>query len=306
MRKNSFIFGAAFLLASSVSLADSTATAPAGAQSSTSTMLSTLKKKVKAAYSIDMLGATVKSLSGNSSGNGTDLLFIHYPSIGYRIGSKWSASVTQPLLQYIDEKPSSQVDPLVVSDPYLTFSNSKILGSDKYGVDVRGYFRYYIPVSRSTRRSVDNAATSDMGYGKTRLYLNATKPLLDGALSVYGLSLTEYRFAERSEADRLAANGDGGRNTWAFDTVAGISYDVLKSASVYLEYETGFLRYTNYTSNSKQNVKWNKFKDGHTINFGSYITAVPKLLINPHFDFMPKDQGLSAMNIGLFLSYTFL
>lgn len=299
------------LLASPAAFADSAASAPAG-QSSSSNVLETLKKKVKLSYTAEILGATTKSLSGNSAGGGTNLIWNHYVGTGYRITKPLSINITQPFRQNIDEKPASVADPLVVNDPYLTLTHASLAGSEKYGTSLSGYVRYYMPLSRSTNRNAkvdDNArvaaagAPNDQGRGAVRVLLTPSKTFMDGALTLAGTTLVQYRIAKRSSAERAALVGDPMRNDYYFLFNPSVAYQVSSKVEAYVEYATGALTHNTGDGN------WTKMNDP---DYGQYVSpgvnwqASKRLLVNPYFSMGPVFRGLKNVDIGLIAAYTFL
>ncbi len=285
-----------------VANADSAASAPA-AQSSTSSALEALKKKVKLSYQAWLSGPTAKSLSGNSDGNGTNLTLTHYVGTGYRITKALSINVTQPFQQKIDEQPASVVDPLTSLDPYMTLSHGSIAGSEKYGTSLSGYLRYYMPLSRATNKSANAFSANDAGNGAVRLLVTPSKSFMDGALSISGTTLVHYRLAKQSSQERAVAKGTGTRNDYYFLFNPSISYDISSKVGVYVEYATGTLTHNTGDGN------WTKLNNadlGQYISPGINWQASKRLGVNPYVSWGPVFRGVKNTNIGVIATYTFL
>ncbi len=139
-----------------------------------------------------------QALSGNKDGTGTALAINHTFGVGYRLSKKWSIGLTQSFTQSIDDVPSTEKDPFVANDPYLMVSNTSLWNSEKYGMNVFGYIRYYFPFSRATSQTVAKAGAKDAGMGSVRVYVNPTKTWLDGRLTLNLVTFAQFRLASRA------------------------------------------------------------------------------------------------------------
>jgi len=300
---------AGMMAAAGTTYADTTASAPAtGTQSSFSNTLQTIRKNTTGSYQMWFRGPNVQALSGNTDGNGTNLAMTHYLALGYKVGSKWRIGLTQPFTQLIDEVPAQAKDPFVANDPYITFTNPRIVNSKKYGTNLYGYLRYYAPLSRSTNQLANYSAASsanlkkgipgESGNGRVRMYLGPTKTFFDGALTVNAQMLFQYNLASRTEADRIAVTGSPHRNdlTFIFDPL--VSYSVTDKLDVYLEYAFDITRSTS--------GKWTDWKDTDYISPGVYYSATKRLWLNPYVSFAPKFSELAKTGIGFQAVYSFL
>ncbi len=286
--------------------ADSTASVPASAtpssSSSTSEFFGKVRKNLRGTYQNWFRGSTIRTLSGNTDGSGTNLLMTHYAALGYKLGSKWSMSMTQPFTQAIDEQPATSVDPFVAGDPYVTFTNSRVLHSDKYGTNLYTYLRYYAPFSRATNRNMNAASVNDAGRGQVRLYLSPTKTFLDGAVTLNLQTLFQYRIAARNNAERTLANGEPYRNDLVFIFDPVLSWAPNETYEWYIEYAFDM------THNTKGNIlsKWTKWKANDYFSPGVNIMVTKKLLVNPYLEITPKAKEFKNMGIGSNIVYYFL
>lgn len=316
IRQSILALAAALALHTAVAVADSSGTETPAAASSSSDILGKLKKNAKANYLAWLTGPNSRALSGNVAGEGTALTITHYPAVGYRLGSKWTMMITQPFTQSIDEKPSTEQDPFLANDPYITFSNSRILHSDKYGTNLFGYIRYYAPFSRATRDGYNAGSFRDRGNGVIRFYMNPSKTFMDGALTLNFVTLLNYSLPGNSAAERAAKSsrevakggtpnkytGTGVREDFYFVIDPSIAYALSDKVEVYLEYATGYIRHTTDGKLSKMNHP----TDGQYISPGLNITVGKNVFLNPYVSFGPVFRGLKNMDIGLQAQYTFL
>jgi opacity protein-like surface antigen len=280
-----------------------TTTVPATSTASAASPAVSITKNMRAFYEMWLRGMNTQALSGNVSGGGTSLAITHTFGVGYRLGSKWAIGLTQGFTQTIDEKPASEKDPWVANDPYLMVSNTSLYKNEKYGFNLFGYVRYYLPFSRASSQNVAKAARTDAGLGSVRLYLNPTKTWLDGKLTLNLVTLLQYRLASRSDADRAAANkGSSAREDWYFLFDPILAYTLNSWAEVYLEYATGYLRH----STDGHFTKLNDASDGQYVSLGSNLLVGKKLLLNPYLSAGPVFRGVKNTDIGLIASYTFL
>lgn len=297
---------AGMLAVANVSVADSTASVAApstggSSQSSTSELFKKIRSKTRATYIFEMYGMNSQALSGNYDGaGGTNLTINHYIGAGYKIGSKWSVSMTQPFKQLIDEKPAAEADPFTASDPYVTFSNNRILNAkiNANEFNMSGYIRYYAPVSRASQQKIDSASRTENGYGLLRAGLTPSLAMMDGALNFTFFNLFYYRLAKNSSAQRAAKTGNPNRDDFYYIANPILSYTLSKVFDVYLEYGAVFRHNTE--------GKWTNIKKEHYGAVGTYITATPKLTINPYAGIGPTFRGFRNTDIGLTMIYTLL
>ena len=303
-------FAAALMLTAPYAFADSTSTVvvptttvPATSTASAGSPAVNIVKNMRAFYEMWLRGMNTQALSGNINGSGMSLAITHTFGVGYKLSDKWAIGVTQGFTQSIDDKPASEKDPWVANDPYLMVSNTSLYKNEKYGVNVFGYMRYYVPVSRASSQNVDKAARTDAGKGSVRLYFNPTKTWLDGKLTLNLITLFQYRIASRSDADRAAANGgSSARENWYFLFDPILAYTVNSWAELYLEYATGYLRH----STDGHMTKLNDTGDGQYLSVGWNFLVGKKLLLNPYLSAGPVFRGVKNTDIGLIASYTFL
>jgi hypothetical protein len=281
--------------------ADSTS-APAAASpssaSSTSEFFSKIRKNIRGNYINEFSGPYVRSPSGNLDGSGTNLLMIHYISLSYVLGSKWRVGITQPAYMRIDEKPSSQVDPFEPTDPYLTFTNTRVLGSERYGTNLYAYLRYYIPVSKSTINGANSYSPSDKGNGQLRFTLIPSISLMGGALNLSGATFVQYRIAKQSSHDRAAAKGDPNRDDMIFVFDPILAYTVNDTVEAYLEYAFDMTHSTE--------GKWTSWKKGDYLAPGLNLQLTKKFLLNPYLLWEPRFKELRNTGIGVTAVYAFL
>ncbi|MGZ3693964.1 MAG: hypothetical protein ACXWQO_07160, partial [Bdellovibrionota bacterium] len=177
----------AALVAVQPALADSSAAAVSTSASSSSSSFDEFIKHARANYSMEVIGANVAALSGNTDGTGTKLNINHYPSIGYRIGGKWNVMVTQPFSQNIDEIENGAKGaprPFEATDPYVSLNNSRIMGSNTLNFKVSSQLRYYVPVSRGTVNAANDHKPTEAGNGRIRALLNPSISMMDGAFEI--------------------------------------------------------------------------------------------------------------------------
>ncbi len=279
--------------------ANTTATVPANSSTSTSSeLLEKFKKNIRGSYQLWFRGPTASTLSGNTNGRGQNLALSHYFAVSYRVGSKWSVGATQPFTQTIDEVPTN--DPFVAGNPYLTITRPNVFSSERYGVSVYGYIRYYAPVSRSAQRAADAASPDESGKGSIRLYLAPTKSFKDGKISVGAPFLLDYRMASRTNAERDAANGEPYRNDMVFFIAPNVSYSFSPKVDAYLEY--GF----DLTHSTKGNLtsKWGKATDSDYITLGTNISLTKRLLLNPYTVSELRMKDIKTTQIHLVALYS--
>lgn len=275
-------------------------------QSSLDEIMAKVRKNVRAHYQLWFRGSNVKALSGNSDGNGTNLLMTHYLGLGYRISSKWSISVTQPFTQRIDNKPADEVDPFASNDPYLSLTNPRVLNSQRYGFNLLGQLRYYLPFSRGTSQAVAKAAPADTGHGMFRFLVAPSKTWLDGALNFTPNIMAFYRLPARTNAERTtaqAAKGGSGAHdhlSLIFDPV--LSYALSEKLELYLEYAASM----DHSTAAPLGSKWTKWKTEDYVSPGANIQLTKKLLLNPYLDFPPRIDDLNLTGVGLQAIYSFL
>lgn len=314
------VFGVMFgfgLPIAGANAADNSAAYSSPTMSSASQMLQNLKKNAKAYYLLEIGGPTIKALSGNSEGNevsaggatygGTNLTFIHYFAAGAKIGSKWTVMVTQSASQYVDEVPTGVRDSFVVNDPYITFSNSRILAAPQVSnFKLNGYVRYYAPLSRTSNQRIDAAAPTEAGRGTVRLTLNPNFSWLDGALALNFYNLFHYRFSSVSNPERTAKNaGSASRADYyhIFDPI--LSYSINSKVDIYLEY-AAYMRH-----NSRPNAEgkqWSRLDSEHSLSPGLYISAAKGLFLNPYISWGDGASlgRIGKSTIGFAAQYTFL
>ncbi len=287
------------VLATSSAYADTSTAPTVGAPTSTApSPWSSIKKNIRGTYIFETYGQTVQDLDG-VDGPGKNFTINHYFSLGYKVGSKWTISAAQMLGQKIDDNELN--DPLVVSDPYVTFSNSSILKNEKYGFNMNGFLRYYMPVSRATRQNANRASDEERGGGMIRFMLNPTKTWLDGALSFNLLSQIYYYVPSRNDGERLAANGTPERMDYflLFDPTLG--YDFNETYSAYVVFESVLAHRTN----GQGFTKFNEPNWGHNVQLGSYLNY-GSLTLNPVISMGPVYAGLKSAGLTFTAIYRFL
>ncbi len=306
------------LLSASLVLAAPVRAEETAGQSTADADQSFLQKYGKANYLAWLTGPRTEALSGNRKGGGTSLTLAHYFTVGAKLGQGFSLTATQPVSQYIDEEPESVKKQLQPGDPYLTLSHGKILHSDRYAMNLDGYIRYYIPVSRNTSDGLNSGMARDGGRGVTRVLLNPSKSFLDGKLTFNGLFFANFRFASNSPGERLrrqtlefnkGAQKDAPssvREDMYFVWDPSVVYSVSSKLDIYVEYATGYLRHTT-------NGKWSSINhpdDGQYVSPGVYWNPTKKIYLNPYLSYQlsaaPIDRGLTKMDIGIQAQYTFL
>lgn len=284
--------------------AESTAaSAPAAAaptsSSSTSQFFSKIRKNIRGSYINEFSGPYLRAPSGNISGGGTSLQMIHYISLSYILGSKWRVGITQPAYMRIDEKPSSEVDPFEPTDPYVTFTNPRVLNSERYGTNLYAYLRYYIPVSKSTINAANDYSPNDRGNGQVRFTLIPSVTFLGGALNLSGATFVQYRIPRQSSHDRAAANkGNPTRNDMVFVFDPILTYTVNDTVEVYLEYAFDMTHSTD--------GKWTKWKKQDYLAPGANLQLTKKLMVNPYLLWEPRFKELKNTGLGVTAVYAFL
>jgi hypothetical protein len=281
--------------------ADTTSAANTSTSSSGPSLLQKIGKRVKANYLFELTGPNTSSLNGNMDGSGTNINIVHYPAIGYRIGSKWSVTLTQSFTQKIDDVDNKTADPFFANDPYITFANSRILGSDKYHTNLYGFVRYYAPLSKNTINNRNMAKPNEIGNGRVRIFLDPSIAFLDGDLS-FDLTHNLYlRFNNASDAERLAANGSPTRNDMDYLPDFYVNYQATKTIQPFLEVAA----YLHHTSDGK----WTHFtdeSDGLALTTGANINVGKKVLLIPQASFPHNIQGFAKVGLALQAIYTFL
>jgi hypothetical protein len=282
--------------------ADTSAAAPAAASptssSSTSEFFSKLRKNIRGSYINEFSGPYVRAPSGNLNGDGTNLQMIHYISLSYILGSKWRVGITQPAYMRIDEKPATEVDPFEPTDPYITFTNTRVIGSERYGTNLYAYLRYYVPVSKSTINGANDYSVNDRGNGQVRFTLIPSVSLLGGALNLSGATFVQYRIAKHSSQERAAVKGDPKRNDMVFVFDPILTYTVNDTVEAYLEYAFDMTHSTD--------GKWTSWKKQDYVSPGLNLQLTKKLMVNPYFVWEPRLKELRNTAIGVTAIYAFL
>lgn len=295
---------AGIMAVSATTWADTSATAPTAAaasptsSSSTSQFFSKVRKNIRGSYINEFSGPYLRAPSGNIAGDGMNLQMIHYISLSYLLGSKWRVGITQPAYMRIDEKPSTQVDPFEPTDPYVTFTNTRVIGSQKYGTNLYAYLRYYIPVSKSTINAANDYSPNDRGNGQLRFTLIPSVSFLGGALNLSGATFLQYRIAKHSSKERAAATGNPNRNDMVFVFDPILTYTVNDTVEAYLEYAFDMTHSTN--------GKWTKWKKQDYISPGAYLQLTKKLMVNPYLTWEPRLKELKNTGFGVTAVYAFL
>ena len=280
--------------------ADSTASAGTSVSGSSPTLLENVLKKVKASYLLELTGPTTNALSGSKlDGKGANIKIVHYASAGYRVGSKWSVSVTQPFTQLIDEVDNQVKDPFYGNDPYLTVTNSRVLGSNFLNFNLYAFARYYAPISKGTVNARNKSDPAETGNGRMRILIDPSISMGDFSVD-FGQNLY-FLFAKRSDADRTAANGNPHRIDMRYLPTITPAYQLTKNIQPYLEMGT--------LINHSTNGHWSRFNDkddGAYLSPGANINVGKKLLLIPAIAFGPTYRGFKNASISLQALYTFL
>jgi hypothetical protein len=297
----------AAVIAAQPAQADSKATAVNSSTSSSSSSFENFIKHARASYIFEVNGAKVAAPSGNVSGAGTDLQIIHYLSMGYRVGGKWSVNVTQPLIQNINEVAEGTPGAsraFDAADPYVSFNNSRIMGSNYLSANLSGQLRYYVPVSRGTVNAANDAKATESGNGRIRANLTPSIALMDGALEISTPMFFYMQFARRSDAERQAKNGSASRRDIRVYPAAIAAYQTTKNVQAYLEAGALFNHTTHKTADS-----WSKVddaSDGLYLAPGAYIAIGKKLSLNPAVYFGPFAFAPKKASLYLAATYVFL
>ena len=286
------------LTLSSAALADSSIAAEAApsGQASTTSIGSMIASKAKASYFMEFFGMNGKAIDGQEGG-GSDLTINHYGSVGWKLSNKWTVKATQAMQQRIRKKVEGQ-DDFIMTDPYFTFSNSKIASSDKYGTNLAGYVRYYAPFSRATNQNVGTA--NDQGNGAIRLLVAPSKTFMDGALTISCPSFIQYRLNKSTAQERSALNnGDSSRIDYRAFINPIVAYSLSAKTEAYLEFGT------NYINHSTKGT-WSNIQDVAYISPGLNLSPAKKVLVNPYVAWDVSAIQLNKASIGVNAQYTFL
>jgi len=264
----------------------------------TSYSIGDFKSNIRAGYDMEFYGPSIKSLSGNSAGAGTNLTINHYFGIGYKLPGSWAWGLKQSFTQSIDEVPSAAKDPFVTNDPYMTVVNSKIIGSEKYGTNLLAYLRYYAPFSRATSKETNKVGRKDAGNGRFRFLVSPSKSWLDGDLNLSLTSFLQYRMASNSDSARQTRNNSPHRDDLTFVFDPTLSYSITKEIGVYLEYA--------FDMNHSTEGKWTSYKLQDYVALGGNFQATKKLLLNPYISSAPARNEFQYASVGLTAVYKFL
>lgn len=257
-----------------------------------------VRSNIRAGYDMELGGPTIKSLSGNTAGAGTSISIDHYFGIGYKLPGNWAWGVKQSFTQSIDEVPTATKDPFVANDPYTTIVNSSVVKSEKYGMNLLAYLRYYAPFSRATSAETNKLGRKDAGNGRVRFLISPSKTWLDGDLTLSLTSFLQYRLASNSKAARQSRNGSPHRDDLAFVFDPILSYSFTKEVSAYFEYA--------FDMNHSTEGKWTKYKLQDYVLLGGNFQATKKLLLNPYIASAPSRNEFQNASVGINAYYKFL
>ncbi|NUM88187.1 MAG: hypothetical protein HUU37_03195 [Bdellovibrionales bacterium] len=319
------LIGALFLF-SLVAGASSSSAAAAQPQTSTAAtpeksnpVMTILKEKGKASYSILASGPNTKSLTGTTStegektGSGPAWNVVHYPAIGAKLGGTWSLVLTAPAAQSFtssERRAQSGSENLVWSDPYLTLTNGSVLSGSKGKTswNLFSYLRYYFPFSRSTNRAMrsTSSAAREAGNGQFRLFM--TPSISRGSLEFSLQSFLQYRLAGLSHAERTTLTGDGTHEDYYVYLIPNLAYSVTPKFQPYIEYSTGAIRHktTGRWVHSRSHPEGRKnASTGESIAVGANLFPTKRLSLTPAYETTPELR-LNRASFSLFASYRLL
>lgn len=310
------------LLAATIAATPMASGAEATATSSTSSnsLWENIQKYGKASYTLEFSGPNMKSLSGNTAGEGTNLTLAHYLAGGASLGKGFGIKLTTLAVQSINEKPESDGKTLVFSDPYLTLSKGKLLFSERNAFNLDAYVRYYIPVSNGTINAVNRGAVNDSGRGTVRLLVSPSKGFFDGKLTLSWTTFANFKFNSNTPQERFnkataekAKTGKGNKGSsvvayredyyFAMDPI--LAYTLNNKWEVYGEWTTVWRHTTDGKWSSVNNAD-----DGHNVALGANWAPTKKVSVNPYVAYLlnaaPADREIDKGSIGLNLAYSFL
>jgi hypothetical protein len=275
--------------------------------SSTSTNTSFKEKYLKnfsASHSMELYGAGVESLTGNTDGKGNAYNLIHYPSIGYTFkkpGVKLSVA-GQISQTFNTDRTNDMVDFL---DPYVTLSKPDLYKNEAIGLSMLGYIRYYVPASKGARESYELAAkaANDQGNGKIRLLLVPEKKLFNDKLELSVANSFYYRLAKNSNEEREALTGSANRNDMFFYYNPKLAWNATDKIQPFTEYVSGLIKHNT-------NGVWTRGRldpsDGEYVGLGADFNPTKAVSLTSELTFGPPTMILNKAGIYLAASIKLL
>ena len=294
------------LLWSSASMAASSGSAaPAATATASSTSTSTsfkerYLKNVSASHSLELWNSSTKAPSGNLDGKGNNLMVAHYTQVAYKLPNNFGISLTNLIFQTFNRDRND--DKLNFSDPYFTFSNSKIINNGDKGFNLYGYLRYYVPISGATKAATLAGSPKDTGNGRFRLLLAPSQTLFGGKMEASLSTSIYYRLAQNSTHDRVLKTGSGLQNDYYVYYAPNLAWNVNDKTQLYVEYFSGYISHYN---NGKMPRDRKNAATGEYIGLGANLTPSKMVTVTPSLAWGPKFL-LDNASIGLFTTIKLL
>ena len=252
----------------------------------------TIRENLSAMYIFETTGPSLEALDGVKD-EGHQLNFTQYIILGYKLGEKTRLGLTQYFSNSIRSK--SEGRNLSLGSPYLTLSHSSLFEKGK--LNVSGYVRYYVPLSRTD--AANAGKERDEKNGKLRFHIKPSAQLND-VISVSG-SMNFYKPLSRYGL----REGDKRRNfyLWVFPAV---SFKVSDKFTPYIAYSNLFTRYSDIQDQGAESA-WDAWSKNESLEIGATWKVMDKLTVSPYINFnAPKWINPSATNLSFYATYTFL
>lgn len=315
--------------------AETTAAAPAQSTSSSGSFLDSLKTNGRSSYMMWMTGMNSQAMDGNKDGTGTQLNIQHYFTNGYKLPNNYSVSVGLVFNQAINNTPSESEDKFYLTDPYITFSQSKLYDNEAKGINVSGLIRYYLPTSVQTRNGINDFSAKEQGRGRLMIQVQPSKTFFDGKLTTSVMGRGVYRIAKHNTNERFlnqqqkdpstgaylldsagntlknsATGYNGNHEDFYIVAVPAIAYAVNSKLEVELSWATGLIRHRTEANPAKGQSKWTNLAEkssdyGQWASVGLNYSPTKKLSVSPYASWGPIYE-LKNTDIGFIASYSFM
>lgn len=266
----------------------------APSSTSTSPILQAIRDRGKAVYTMWVTGPTVESMDGKT-GAGSDLTLNQFAMVGFKLSSKWTVSATQYWTNTTRELKPTETN-LSFKDPYVSFTNSSITSSRRYGTNLMAQVRYYLPISPESINT--RGAGSDFRNGRLRFRIEPSKTMADGLID---LKLTSFFIKNLSSGQRNeGVTAQKNSVVWFYPS---LNFNVSDSFQPYVAYSNYLENYND--QNRGGAIRWNRFNEKHNLELGFNWQPAKGFNINPYLEygpvFIPK-----ASSVGLIAEYAFL
>lgn len=268
---------------------------PPAAGSSSSSLVSTIRERARAIYTMWVTGPTVGALDGKV-GQGEDLMLNQFAMVGYKLSSKWTMSATQYWTNKVRNQ-SDGSDNLTFMDPYVSFTNASVTKSTRYGTNLLFQARYYMPLAHE---SIDSRGTKTDNYnGRLRVRVEPSKTWADGVIQAKMTTIFVKSFAS-SEPLKSKESAQRDHILWLYPSVTFNIHDKFQPYVAYSNYIEHF-----QDRNRGGEGRWNSWNDKQNWELGFNWQPLDKVNINPYIEYAPAQKARNS-SIGFIAEYAFL